>query len=74
MPVAAFSIRKVLWPKLWGRGALLAAKLLSTWVFAEGCPVLNLHFSFGLALQTGQRTDKICDKGSAFKSHHSFRI
>jgi len=53
---------------------LLAAKLLSTWVFAEGCPVLNLHFSFGLALQTGQRTDKICDKGSAFKSHHSFRI
>jgi hypothetical protein len=74
MPVAAFSIRNVLWLKLSGRGALLAAKLLSMCGFKEGCPVLNLHFSFGLAAQTGQRTDSICVRGSAFTAHRNCRI
>ena len=29
-------------------------------VLLDGCPVLSVHFSFGLAPHMGQRTDNIC--------------
>ena len=33
------------------------------------CPVLSIHLSFGLAPQTGQRTDNICLSEMDFKTH-----
>jgi hypothetical protein len=42
------------------RETLAAAKSLLRWVLVDRCPVLNVHFSFGLAPHMGQRTDKIC--------------
>lgn len=38
---------------------MAAARSRSRWVLAEGCPVLAVHFSFGLAPHIGQRTDNI---------------
>jgi len=58
--VAAFRIRRAACPKFSWAPALAAATLRSLCVLAHGCPVLRVHFSFGLARHTGQRTDNIC--------------
>jgi hypothetical protein len=42
-----------------GRGILAAANPLSRWVLFDGCPVVIVHFSRGLALHTGHGTDNI---------------
>jgi hypothetical protein len=55
-----FRIRRAAWPEFSGRATLAAARSLSRWVLREGCPVLSLHFSFGLAPHIEQRTDNIC--------------
>jgi len=57
--VSALRDRKAAWPELSGRGALAAARPRSRCVLSDGCPVVSVHFSFGLALQTGHRTDSI---------------
>jgi hypothetical protein len=62
--VIAFRIRKTASPELSGRAYLAAARSRSRWVLAEGCPVLAVHWAFGLAPHIGQRTDKICFKVS----------
>ena len=62
--VAAFRIRRAACPKFSWAPALAAATLRSLCVFAQGCPVLSVHFSFGLARHTGQRTDNICRNAS----------
>ena len=57
--VAFFNIRRAARPEFSGRGALAAANSRARWVLVDGCPVLSVHCSFGLALHMGQRTDKI---------------
>src|ERR1700690_3904943 len=58
--VIAFRIRRVDWPELSGRETLAAASSRLRCVLLDGCPVLSVHFSFGLAPHMGQRTDNIC--------------
>ena len=72
--MAAFKVRREATPKFAGGPALAAARLRSWCVFALGCPVVSVHGSFGLALHTGQRTDRICLSDSWFKAHHNFLI
>ncbi len=57
--VAFFRIRRAAWLEVSGRGALAAANSRARCVLVEGCPVLSVHGSFGLALHMGQRTDNI---------------
>src|SRR4051812_7769370 len=54
--------RRAVRPEPSGRETLAAANSRSVCVFWEGCPVLSLHLSFGLAPHIGQRTDNICPK------------
>jgi hypothetical protein len=60
-PLAASACRK--WNaaelELSGRGALAAATARSACVLIDGWPVVSVHCSLGLALQTGQRTDNM---------------
>ncbi len=58
--VADFRIRKAAWPELSGRETLAAANSRLRCVLFDGCPVLSVHFSFGLAPHIGQRTDNMC--------------
>ncbi len=58
--VIDFRIRTTAWPGLSGRATLAAARSRSRWVLVEGCPVLSVHFAFGLAPHIGQRTDNMC--------------
>lgn len=46
-------------PDFLSRGAFAATRARSRWVLFDGCPVVSVHLCFGLALQTGQGTDKI---------------
>jgi hypothetical protein len=39
---------------------LAAASARARCVLAEGCPVIWVHCSFGLARHMGQRTDNMC--------------
>src|SRR6266852_4783789 len=58
--VIDFRIRTTAWPGLSGRATLAAERSRSRWVLVEGCPVLSVHFAFGLAPHIGQRTDNMC--------------
>ena len=60
--VIAFRIRKAAWPAFSGRAILAASSSRSRCVLVDGCPVLSVHFSFGMAAQMGQRTDNICPR------------
>jgi len=57
--VTAFRIRRADWPEFSGRETWAAASSRSACVLMDGCPVLSVHFSFGLAPHLGQRTDNI---------------
>ena len=61
-PIHAFRDRRAVRLTPSGRETLAAANSRSKWVFCDGCPVLSLHLSFGLAPHIGQRTDSICPK------------
>ena len=61
-PIHVFIDRKAVNPEPSGRETLAAAKSRSRCVFCDGCPVLSLHLSFGLAAHIGQRTDNICPR------------
>jgi hypothetical protein len=52
--------RRTAWPEVSGRETLAAAISRSRCVLVDGCPVLSVHFCFGLAPHMGQRTDNIC--------------
>src|SRR2546425_5084369 len=67
--VAVFRVRSVACTKFSWQPVLTAARLRARCVFTQGFPVLSVHFSFGLALHTGQRTDKICLSDTDFKGH-----
>ena len=54
-----FRTRIVACIKFSGRETLAAACSRARCVFAEGCPVVRVHCSFGLARHIGQRTDKM---------------
>jgi hypothetical protein len=56
---ADFRIRRADSPEFSGRETLAAASSRLRCVLADGCPVLKVHFSFGLAPHMGQRTDNI---------------
>lgn len=58
--VTDFRIRRAAWPQFSGRETLAAAISRSRCVLLDGCPVLSVHRSFGLALHIGQRTDNMC--------------
>jgi hypothetical protein len=58
--IAAFRTRRAAWPEFSGREVLKADNSRSRCVLVDGCPVLSVHFFFGLAPQMGQRTDNIC--------------
>ena len=47
-------------PEFSGRETLAAASSRFRCVLMDGCPVLSVHFWFGLAPHMGQRTDNIC--------------
>ena len=58
-----------------GGGALAAARARSRCVLFEGCPVVRVHFSFGLALHAGHGTDNIrlcvsCPVCTSHSVHH----
>lgn len=57
--VSSCSDRRVVYRTFVERGALAAARARSRWVFSDGWPVVRVHFSRGLALHTGHRTDNI---------------
>jgi len=58
--IAAFRTRRAAWPEFSGREILKADNSRSRCVLVDGCPVLSVHFFFGLAPHMGQRTDNIC--------------
>src|ERR1700722_4450436 len=58
--VTVLMIRKAAWPEFSGRETLAAASPRVRRGLSGGCPVVSVHFSFGLALHIGQRTDNIC--------------
>ena len=59
-PAASLIIRKAALPRFSERDILAAYKDRSWCGLGHEVPVLNLHFSPGLARHTGQRTDNIC--------------
>ncbi len=73
--VSARRDRRKVRPELSGRGALAAARPRSRCVLSDGCPVVRVHLSFGLALHTGHRTDIIrfcesCPVSTFHSVHH----
>lgn len=55
-----FRICRTAWPAFSGRATLAAAEPRARCVLMDGCPVVSVHCSFGLARHVGQRTDNTC--------------
>lgn len=55
--LSALRDRRKASPEFPGGGALAATRPRSRCVLSDGCPVVRVHLSFGLALHTGHRTD-----------------
>src|ERR1700733_11749218 len=51
-------------PRFSGRETLAAAKVRARCVLTDGCPVVSVHFSPGIARHIGHRTDNICRRVS----------